>query len=214
MPARQQVSHPLFARFYARISTLADAGGVAQHREQLLAGLVGTVIEVGAGNGKNFAHYPPTVTKVLAVEPEPHLRALAEQSAREAPVPITVVDGTAEHLPADDGSFDAVVATLMLCSVPDVSIALAEMRRVLHSGGQLRFMEHVASQSPGEFRLQRLVEATFWPLCFGGCHPSRDPVAAIAAAGFTVTELRKFRFPESRLPSPTALHAEGIAILN
>jgi ubiquinone/menaquinone biosynthesis C-methylase UbiE len=189
-----------------------EAAGVGEHRDKLLAGLTGSVLEAGAGSGLNFAHYPPTVTRVLAVEPEPHLRELAERAARQAAVAITVADGTAELLPADDGSFDAVVASLMLCSVPDPAVALAEMRRVLRPGGELRFMEHVSAESPGQRRIQRLADATFWPACFGGCHASRDSVASIAAAGFRITEVARYRLPESKVPWPTAPHARGIAI--
>jgi ubiquinone/menaquinone biosynthesis C-methylase UbiE len=210
MPS-QQVRHPLFARFYARLSVSMESAGVDKRRDALLAGLTGSVIEVGAGNGLNFRHYPGTVTGVLAIEPERHLRDLAEVSARAAKVPITVTDGTADRLPADDGSFDAVVASLMLCSVPDESVALAEMRRVLRPGGELRFMEHVRSDSAGQRRVQRLVDATIWPVCFGGCHAGRDTVAAIAAAGFSVKEVDRYRMPDSGL-WPTTPHALGIAV--
>ncbi len=207
------VRHPIFARFYARLSAGMEGAGVGQVRDQLLTGLSGSVIEIGAGNGLNFTHYPASVTSVLAVEPEPHLRGIAERSASAAPVPIEVTDGTAEQIPAADGSFDTVVATLMLCSVPDLAVALAEMRRVLRPGGELRFMEHVRAETAGCRRIQRLADATIWPACFGGCHASRDPVTAIAAAGFTIRELTRYRLPESRLPWPTSPHARGIAVL-
>jgi ubiquinone/menaquinone biosynthesis C-methylase UbiE len=211
MPTKP-VRHPLFARFYARLSAAMEAAGVADHRDKLLAGLTGSVLEVGAGSGLNFGHYPQTVTSVLAVEPEPHLREIAGRAARQAAVPITVIDGTAELLPAGDGSVDAVVASLMLCSVADQSVALAEMRRVLRPGGELRFMEHVSAESSGQLRIQQLADATVWPLCFGGCHASRDSVSAIATAGFRVTEVTRYRLPESRIPWPTAPHARGAAI--
>jgi ubiquinone/menaquinone biosynthesis C-methylase UbiE len=210
--ASSQIRHPLFARFYVRLSDSLEAAGVATHRDQLLAGLSGSVLEVGAGNGLNFSHYPSGVSSVLAVEPEPHLRAIAESSAKRAAVPVTVVEGIAEHLPVEDGSFDAVVASLMLCSVPDLGVALAEMHRVLRPRGELRFMEHVRAETPGHQRLQRLADATIWPACFGGCHASRDTVAAISASGFTVTELLRYQLPESRLPWPTSPHARGNAV--
>ncbi len=112
---KNTVSHPVFARFYARVSPSMDRGGIADRRRQLLAGLSGRVIEVGAGNGLNFGHYPPEVARVLAVEPEPHLRAIARRAARQASTPVDVVDGVAAQLPADDASFDAAVASLVLC---------------------------------------------------------------------------------------------------
>jgi ubiquinone/menaquinone biosynthesis C-methylase UbiE len=210
--ASQQIRHPVFARVYARLSAGMETAGVGKLREELLAGLSGTVIEVGAGSGLNFGHYPQSVSSVLAVEPEPHLRGIAEHAAGTAPVPIKLVDGLAEQLPADDGSFDAVVATLMLCSVPDPRIVLTEMRRVLRPGGELVFMEHVRADTPGYRRIQQLADATIWPACFGGCHASRDPVAAIDAAGFTIRDLTRYRLPDSRLPWPTAPHARGVAV--
>jgi ubiquinone/menaquinone biosynthesis C-methylase UbiE len=211
-PARiRDHRHPVFARFYARISAGMEAG-VGPHRTRMLAGLTGSVIEVGAGNGLNFGHYPASVTSVLAVEPEPYLRTLAETAARKASVPVAVTGGSAERLPADEASFDAVIASLMLCSVPDQDAALREMHRVLRPGGELRFMEHVRAQSAGHQRIQRLADATFWPACFGGCHVNRDTVAAITAAGFRITELTRYTLPESRLPWPTTPHARGVAI--
>jgi ubiquinone/menaquinone biosynthesis C-methylase UbiE len=216
MPAQpgpiQRVRHPLFARCYTRFSARMEGAGVGAHRRELLAGLAGQVIEVGAGNGLNFGYYPATVTSVLAVEPEPHMRVLAAQRAQQAAVPVTVTDGTAERLPADDAGCDAVVATLVLCSVTDLAAALREMRRVLRPGGELRFMEHVAATSPGHRRIQRIADATMWPSCFGGCHASRDPVAAMAAAGFSVGALTRYRFPDTRLPWPTAPHVRGVAV--
>ena len=187
-----------------------DAQGAIDHRRELLAGLAGRVLEVGAGNGLNFAHYPPAVTEVLAVEPEPYLRGLAEVAAAQAPVSVRVVDGTADALPAPDASMDAAVASLVLCSVPDQARALAELHRVLRPGGELRFFEHVRADTVGLARVQRLADLV-WPTLVGGCHTSRDTLAAITAAGFEVTSLQRFRFPESRLPQPAAPHVLGVA---
>jgi ubiquinone/menaquinone biosynthesis C-methylase UbiE len=202
--------HPVFARFYARISPSMDAQGAVEHRRTLLAGLAGRVLEVGAGNGLNFAHYPAAVTEVLAVEPEPYLRGLAEVAAGQAPVPVRVVDGTADTLPAPDASTDAAVASLVLCSVPEQARALAELHRVLRPGGELRFFEHVRADTAGLARVQRLADL-LWPTLVGGCHTSRDTLAAITAAGFKITSVQRFRFPESRLPQPAAPHVLGVA---
>jgi ubiquinone/menaquinone biosynthesis C-methylase UbiE len=204
--------HPIFARVYVRISSAMEREGGADHRDRLLAGLSGRVIEVGAGNGLNFGHYPPEVTGVLAVEPEPYLREAARRGAESAAVPIEVVDGVADDLPAADETFDAAVASLVLCSVPDQRAALREMHRVLRPGGQLRFFEHVRADTPGLRRAQRLVDATIWPRLLGGCHTGRDTAAAIEASGFELERLERFRFPEAGLPVPTSPHVLGIAV--
>ena len=188
-----------------------ERAGYGERRDQLLAGLAGRVIEVGAGNGMNFAHYPPEVTRVVAVEPEPRLRVLAEAEAAKAPVPIEVMEGTADRLPVDDDSFDAAVASLVLCSVPDVPGALAEIRRVLLPGGQLRFFEHVREDTPGLARVQRILGATVWPIFVGGCHPDRDTRAAIEGAGFTIERIDELRIPETRIPAPASPHILGVA---
>ena len=202
--------HPIFAGVYARISPAMDAQGALEHRRALLAGLAGRVLEVGAGNGLNLADYPPAVTEVLAVEPEPYLRALAQAADDLALVPVQVVDGTADALPAADASMDAAVASLVLCSVPDQARALAELHRVLRPGGELRFFEHVQADTAGLARVQRLADLV-WPTLVGGCHTSRDTLAAITAAGFQITSVQRFRFPEGRLPQPAAPHVLGVA---
>jgi MFS family permease len=209
MPTK--VSHPIFARFYAWISPRMEQAGYAEHRDELLDGLTGRVIEIGAGNGMNFAHYPPAVSHVLAVEPEPRLRELAQAKATEGPVPVEVVDATADRLPAADGTFDAAVASLVLCSVPDVPAALAEVRRVVRPGGQLRFLEHVRADTPGLARVQRVLDATLWPTFGGGCHTHRDTRAAIEAAGFTIDDIDHPRIPETRIPAPASPHILGTA---
>lgn len=204
------VHHPWFARVYARMASSMEEMGAADHRRALLDGITGRVIEVGAGTGANFRHYPPTVDEVVAVEPEAYLRGLAERAAARTTARITVVDGVAEHLPAADGSVDAAVVSLVLCSVPDQSVALAEVRRVLRPGGRLHFWEHVRSQRAGHARIQRGLDATIWPRIGGGCHAARDTAAAIAAAGFTVERLERFAFPGKGL-TPTRPQILGVA---
>jgi ubiquinone/menaquinone biosynthesis C-methylase UbiE len=210
MPTRTQprpVHHPIFARCYAHVGHLMDAE-IGDHRRRLLAGLTGRVLEVGAGNGLNFPHYPATVTEVLAVEPEPYLRRLALAAARQAPVPIRVADGTAEALPAPDAAFDAVVASLVLCTVTDLDQALAETRRVLRPGGTLRFYEHVRATDPRLARWQDRLQRP-WSWLVGGCHPNRDTVGAIAAAGLQLVALD--RFDLAAMPALARPHVLGVA---
>ncbi|GAB2812604.1 class I SAM-dependent methyltransferase [Streptomyces daliensis] len=214
-PQRDAVRHPLFARFYARLSVAGDArAGVAAHREELVAGLSGRVIEIGAGNGLNFAHYPGAVSEVVAIEPEPHMRRLAARSALRAEVPVDVVPGMADALPVKSESFDAAVFSLVLCSLArplDVRRALAEARRVLRPGGELRFYEHGRAEGRAMATVQRALDGTVWPLMFGGCHTARRPVAAVEAAGFTDVAFRRVRVPEGGPALPASFHVLGSA---
>ena len=185
--------------------------GVGTYREALVGGASGRVIEVGAGNGLNFAHYPAAVTEVIAVEPEPHLRSIAEANAAQAAVPVKVVDGTAGDLPADDALFDVAVASLVLCSVPDQDQALAEIRRVLKPGGELRFFEHVQAGTPGRRRVQRALDATIWPWLVGGCHCGRDTRLAIERSGFTIDQIDELTSADTSMTFPTTPQILGTA---
>ena len=200
-----KVHHPLFARFYNRFAQREDERGNAENRQELLAGLSGRVVEVGTGIGSNFAHYPAGVTEVIAVEPEPFLRAKSEEAAARASVPVTVVDGVADALPLEEASVDAAVASLVLCSVPDQAVALAEMRRVIKPGGELRFYEHVISNRESRRRFQRFMDATIWPRMAGGCHMTRDTRGEIEKAGFILQRSRRFQFPPGKLGLPHIL---------
>lgn len=206
----EQVKHPLFARLYDRLAPKLEAEGAAEHRRELLDGLQGRVIEVGAGSGINFSHYPETVTEVVAVEPEPYLRGRAREAASAAPVRVDVRDGLADRLPAEDGAFDAAIASLVLCSVPDQAAALGEVHRVLKPGGELRFYEHVLAKAPRLARLQRAV-GRVWPFFAGGCHPDRETGRAIERAGFAIEACRRFRFSPSVIETPVAPHILGRA---
>jgi SAM-dependent methyltransferase len=208
--ANAAVHHPLFARLWSVLSRHEPAE-IRRHRDELLAGLSGRVIELGAGSGTNFAHYPPTVEEVIAVEPEPYLREQAQAAADGASVRISVVDGDADHLPADDESFDAAVVCLVLCTVPDQASALSELRRVLRPGGELRFYEHVLSEQPRVARSQRVVDRVFWPHAFGGCHTARDTPSAIARAGFALEDERRMWVKTVPVAFPVATQVLGRA---
>jgi ubiquinone/menaquinone biosynthesis C-methylase UbiE len=200
-----EVHHPLFARFYSRYAQREDDRGNSDNRQELLAGLTGRVVEVGAGIGSNFAHYPSGVTEVIAVEPESYLRAKAQENAAKAPVPVRVVDGLADALPLEDASVDAGVASLVLCSVPDQAVALAELHRVIKPGGELRFYEHVISNRESRRKFQRFMDATIWPRMVGGCHMTRDTRGAMERAGFIIQRSRRFPFPPGAMGLPHIL---------
>jgi ubiquinone/menaquinone biosynthesis C-methylase UbiE len=205
------IERPRFARMYLKASERIDRRGAAEHRRRLVAGLTGSVVEVGAGNGLNFPHYPATVTEVIAIEPEPTLRAAAREAAARTSVSVTFRDGTADALPLADGEVDAVVASLVLCTVPDQAQALAEMHRVLRPGGELRFYEHViANCQPLRTILQAADRSGLWPRLAGGCHPARETGAAIEAAGFEIDECERFGFKASAL-EPNVPHILGVA---
>jgi ubiquinone/menaquinone biosynthesis C-methylase UbiE len=206
------MGHPVFARLYERMAPSLDRAGGAAHRDELLADLRGRVIEIGAGSGLCFAHYPDTVTEVVAVEPESSLRRAAQSAAQSVEIAISVVDGQAGRLPVEDASFDAAVVSLVLCSVSDPGAALSEVRRVLRPGGELRFYEHVRSEDPGQARLQDRVD-WIWSHVLGGCHPNRDTVGAIGAAGFSIGACHRFEFRPCALSAPSSPHVIGRAVM-
>jgi ubiquinone/menaquinone biosynthesis C-methylase UbiE len=141
------------------------------------------------------------VTEIVAVEPEPYLR---EKASERADARVTVLDGTAEALPVENGSADAVVFSLVLCSVPSQAAALAEGRRILKPDGELRFYEHVVSHKPARAAFQRAFTKTLWKRMAAGCHMDRDTGAAIADAGFEIVEL-------DRVPYQGLAHILGVA---
>lgn len=187
------VDNPFFARIWPVVAS-HETEAVRALRRENLAGLSGRVLEVGAGIGTNFPHYPGSVEQVVAVEPEPRLAVQAEAAAAVVGFPIVVVRGTAETL-GDDEPFDAIVCSLVLCSVRDPDGVLRRLHSLLRPGGELRYLEHVASVGP-RGRLQRLADATIWPRLFGNCHTHRDTERSILQAGFEVdTSRREWTLP-------------------
>jgi ubiquinone/menaquinone biosynthesis C-methylase UbiE len=208
--SEEKVRHPIFARFFARLAPMEEKAGQGDHRRELLEGLSGRVVELGAGSGLNFVHYPGSVEEVVAVEPEPYLRAKAEEAARSAPVPVRVIDGVSGALPAADAEFDAGVVSLVLCSVPDQDAALRELRRVIRPGGELRVYEHVLAEEPRLARMQNLVTPIHRRVG-GGCHPNRRTAEAVERAGFEWVRKRRFHFAPSLLTRLVSPHLLGVA---
>jgi ubiquinone/menaquinone biosynthesis C-methylase UbiE len=205
--------HRFFASWYPKLAAATDRAGFGGRRARLLGGLHGTVVEVGAGSGQNFAFYPATVSRLIAVEPGSVLRGMARAAGPSAPVPVEVVAASVENLPFPDASLDAVVISLMLCSVADQAAALAEVLRVLRPKGEFRFLEHVRSANRYGALVQQSLDATrLWPTIGAGCRCSRDTAAAIREAGFDLDSVERFSFPERAPLRPTAPHVAGVAV--
>jgi SAM-dependent methyltransferase len=204
------VDHPFFARVWTFMST-RETEAIRRLRAENLAGLAGRVLEIGAGTGTNFEFYPASVTEVVAVEPEPRLAARARAAAAGARVPITVTTTTVEHF-ATEEMFDAVVCSLVLCSIDDPGTVVRQLHSMLTPGGELRFLEHVAAPSGLRARLQQLADATVWPRLLGNCHTHRDTEATIAAAGFRIEDSRRETTIPAWVPLPVTEFAIGRAV--
>jgi ubiquinone/menaquinone biosynthesis C-methylase UbiE len=206
--AAAEVDHPIFARIATFLAANED-DEEKDFRREAVAGLSGRVVELGSGSGPNFPLYPDTVSELVAVEPEPNLRAKALEAARDSGRPIRVIDAVGDRLPFDDGSFEAAVAVLVLCSVPDQASTLSELHRVLRPGGQLRYYEHVIGTSKRLATMQRAL-APGLAKAFGGCRADRDTGAAIEAAGFRIERQRRF-LRRMMTEAPVAPRILGVA---
>ncbi|NNL67973.1 MAG: class I SAM-dependent methyltransferase [Myxococcales bacterium] len=197
MSCAQSVTHDraIRGRFHAWfLSATADALEKlhGERKRALFAGLSGTIVELGPGTGANCRHYPKGAT-VIGIEPNLRMHGPLAASAREHGVDLEIRGLKGERLDVASDSVDAVVCTLVLCSVDDPAAVLAEARRVLKPGGRFVFIEHVADP-PGSWlrRLQDLVQPP-WTWCFEGCRPNRDTASALEAAGFSRVEIDAFR---------------------
>ncbi len=183
--SRAEHGHRWFAALYDRMSASEERGFMGRMRRALLSDLRGDVLEIGAGTGANFPHYPATV-RVTATEPDPYMRRRAQSKlAALGRAEIALLEAPAERLTAADASADVVVSTLVLCTVADAPRALAEIARVLRPGGQLRFIEHVRGAGVGA-RARDMITPV-WKRVGAGCHPNRRTEEAMRAAGFVVT---------------------------
>jgi ubiquinone/menaquinone biosynthesis C-methylase UbiE len=204
--------HPTFARFYDRLTGRMERGGLAEMRHQLLSSASGRLLELGAGTGANLEHYTEAVTELVLAEPDPNMAGLLRERLERdgtAAGNASVIEAPAEDLPFDDGSFDTVVATLVLCTVENPARALAETRRVLVEGGRFLYLEHVRSARPGLARWQDWLERP-WGWVAGGCHPNRPTDQLLASAGFFIDSLEREKLPKApRLIRPVI---RGVAV--
>lgn len=182
----------LFARYYDRVMAKTEVLCLANWRRDLLAGISGEVLEIGAGTGLNLACYPETVSRLVLSEPDGFMRDKLQEKITGGQPNTEVTACSAEHLNFPDHSFDAVVSTLVLCSVDHLDAALKEIRRVLRPGGQLFFLEHVHTDHPGINFWQCTLEP-LWKRACGNCHLTRKTGEGISAAGFELDEVADLR---------------------
>lgn len=159
---------------------------MAKLRKQYVPRAKGRVLEIGIGSGHNLAHYQG-VQAIVGLDPAPELTRMAQRRAAKAGVDVQILQASGEQIPAQDGEFDAIVCTWTLCSIPNVSQALEEMRRVLKLGGRFHFIEHGLSPDLKVVRWQRAIEPV-WKHIGGGCHLTRQPDALLRKAGFELLE--------------------------
>lgn len=186
----------VLAAVYDRVMARSERAGLSAWRGELLAELEGRVLELGAGTGVNLSHYPGDLERLILTEPDPHMLRRLVVRARELRPGTEVVGAGAERLPYPGESFDAIVTTLVLCTVPDPDAALAEAARLLRPGGRLLFVEHVASPDPSARRWQGRIEPV-WRHVAGGCRLTRDPRQRMRELGFRLERCDEDRLPRS-----------------
>lgn len=182
----------LMSALYDRFMRQSEDACLGRWRAELLHDLSGSVLEIGAGTGASLTHYPATVSRLVLCEPDPHMRRkLQARAAAVAAGRTEVADCSAQALGFPSASFDAVVSSLVLCSVSDPDAALAEVARVLKPRGRLVFLEHVAADSnPPRLKWQKRIEPV-WKHLMGNCHLTRRTEAAIGAAGFRIERIQR-----------------------
>ena len=186
--------------FQQWLAAEVDKDGLAEFRSLLVEGPSGDIVEVGAGCGAMFRFYGDNA-RVTAIEPDDEFRFAAELSANAVSATIRVVPGVAESLPFEDASVDAVVASTVLCSVQSVQQTLAEFRRVLKRGGNLRLLEHVRSEYWPEGLLMDLLNPVWLSINKAGCNWNRQSVEAVRAAGFRVTSIKNYKLFSPAAPA-------------
>ncbi len=173
------------------INSACGTKSIGRLRRRVCEGLTGDVVEIGFGSGLNVPFYPESVTAVAAVEPADLAWKLADRRLIATRIPVLRSGLDGQSLPLADDSYDAVLSTYTLCTIPDLGAALGEIQRVLKPGGTLHFVEHGLAPDERVRRWQHRLEPV-QRVVFGGCHLTRPIVKLITAAGFTVKDLDAF----------------------
>jgi ubiquinone/menaquinone biosynthesis C-methylase UbiE len=169
---------------YDALCTLCERGGFGRWRRWLAEGARGRTLDLGCGTGRNLPLLPAG-TRAIALDPSPE--AIRRARRRAPGVPLVIA--SAEALPFRSGTFDTVLSGLVFCSVPDPARGLAEVRRVLRAGGELRMLEHVRATGARRARFQDVIQPA-WTRIAGGCHPNRATEATVTRAGFAIDDRR------------------------
>ncbi|HWA53120.1 MAG TPA: class I SAM-dependent methyltransferase [Solirubrobacterales bacterium] len=185
-----------FSAAYDRLLRGTEEAGLREIRRECLASATGRTIDIGAGTGANLSLFPSAVSELVLAEPDPHMLSRLRARLDTAPPGTEVVQAGAEALPFEDASFDTAVFTLVLCTVPNPSAALAEAARVLKPGGRLLFVEHVRAEDPGLARWQDRLERP-WHFLGDGCHCNRDTARAIEAGPFEQLRIEHGEMPKA-----------------
>lgn len=195
---------------FPRLLDLALSGeGMERYRRQLLAHVQGSVLEIGFGTGLNLSCYPEHIRKITGVDPNPGMGSLARRRIASSPIAVDWQVADAQELPFPSQSFDSVVSTWTLCSIPNVAKALREIRRVLRAGGKLFFLEHGLSEDPQVQRWQNRLNP-LQKVIADGCNLNRDMARLIREAGFRFEQLERFYMPDQ--PRFIGYTYQGIAL--
>lgn len=185
-----------FAALYDRMLKGTEDAGLGDMRREVLSAASGRTIDIGAGTGVNAPLFPAQVSELVLVEPDPHMAKRLRHKLAESGSRAEAVEASAERLPFEDSSFDTAVFTLVLCTIPNPAVALAEAARVLKPAGRVLFIEHVRAAEPSLARWQDRLEKP-WRFCGDGCHCNRETLATIEASPLSVERVESGSLPKA-----------------